>query len=170
MAYYNGKEWVSSFTPYTPPAPKTTIKSDPEVLATQKMLKAAGYDPGPLDGINGPLTQAALNKYNASQTTLVKRNTPNLDDGINYDVSTLTKGTGLYGTPIVGESASTGNNNQIAGTGTGTGLTQADLDAEYGKMYGDLTQYYNALAAETDPDYNENLVQLTPEELDEEIL
>jgi hypothetical protein len=67
MAYFNGKEWVSSDTPYTPPKPKTTIKPDPSVLATQKMLQAAGYNPGPLDGINGPKTKAALDAYNAAQ-------------------------------------------------------------------------------------------------------
>src|SRR5687767_14665638 len=34
-----------------------------EVLDMQKMLKAAGFDPGPLDGKFGPLTQAALKAY-----------------------------------------------------------------------------------------------------------
>lgn len=130
MAYYNGKEWVSSFTPYTPPAPKTTIKSDPEVLATQKMLKAAGYDPGPLDGINGPLTQAALSKYNnAKQKTVVKN-----------DVLKTGTSAGVTGDTANTTAASTGT-----GTGTGTGLTQDDLDAAYNKMYGDLTSFYQGL-------------------------
>ena len=34
-------------------------------LATQKQLKAAGYDPGPLDGVWGKRTQAAYDAYNS---------------------------------------------------------------------------------------------------------
>lgn len=34
-----------------------------EVLEMQRMLKAAGFDPGPLDGLFGPRTQAALRAY-----------------------------------------------------------------------------------------------------------
>lgn len=35
----------------------------PKVTEMQKMLKAAGFDPGPLDGKFGPLTQKALKAY-----------------------------------------------------------------------------------------------------------
>ena len=38
----------------------------PKVMEMQKMLKAAGFDPGPLDGKFGPLTQAALKSYQRS--------------------------------------------------------------------------------------------------------
>lgn len=52
-------------TPANPSTPRVT--SNPVTLATQQKLKAAGYDPGPLDGIMGPKTQAALSAYNAAQ-------------------------------------------------------------------------------------------------------
>ena len=37
----------------------------PQVLALQKQLLAAGFDPGPLDGIMGPRTRAAQAAFNA---------------------------------------------------------------------------------------------------------
>lgn len=53
---------------------------------------------------------------------------------------------------------------------------QAQLDAQaakqnpYDQMMADYKAQAEALAMETDPDYDENLVQLSPEELKEEIL
>lgn len=38
----------------------------PKVMEMQKMLKAAGFDPGPLDGKLGPLTQKALKAYQSA--------------------------------------------------------------------------------------------------------
>lgn len=40
---------------------------DPQVAIQQMMLKAAGYDPGPIDGIAGKQTQAALTAYNTAK-------------------------------------------------------------------------------------------------------
>jgi len=39
------------------------MASDTKVLAVQKFLRGAGYDPGPLDGIIGPLTLRAMERY-----------------------------------------------------------------------------------------------------------
>ena len=56
-------------TPAPPPsASPTPTKSaapspSPAVTALQTMLKAAGYDPGPIDGIDGPQTKAAYNAF-----------------------------------------------------------------------------------------------------------
>lgn len=38
-----------------------------DVLAMQRQLKASGYDPGPLDGIFGPRTLAAVKGYQSSR-------------------------------------------------------------------------------------------------------
>jgi len=40
--------------------------SGPDVLAVQQALKAAGFDPGPLDGIYGPLTASAVRRLQAA--------------------------------------------------------------------------------------------------------
>jgi len=40
---------------------------DWRVAQAQEQLKAAGYDPGPIDGILGPLTRMALRRYQDSQ-------------------------------------------------------------------------------------------------------
>jgi peptidoglycan hydrolase-like protein with peptidoglycan-binding domain len=36
------------------------------VKSLQTQLRDAGFDPGPIDGVVGPRTRAALQKYNAS--------------------------------------------------------------------------------------------------------
>mgnify|MGYP003970327187 CR=1 FL=1 len=43
--------------------------SDPNVRELQEDLKAAGFDPGPIDGIMGPQTQAAIDKRDAAEGT-----------------------------------------------------------------------------------------------------
>jgi Putative peptidoglycan binding domain len=40
---------------------------DWQVGQAQERLKAAGYNPGPIDGVLGPLTREALRRYQASQ-------------------------------------------------------------------------------------------------------
>ena len=37
--------------------------TDPAVRDLQQAMKALGHDPGPIDGIMGPRTKAALQKY-----------------------------------------------------------------------------------------------------------
>lgn len=46
------------------PSAQPTTKA--QVLALQKELKAQGYDPGPLDGVYGPKTAAAVAARNAA--------------------------------------------------------------------------------------------------------
>lgn len=64
-----------------PPEPvkgesKTTAspaKKDPtkeEIRQAQKLLKDSGFDPGPVDGILGPKTRAALEKFRSISATL----------------------------------------------------------------------------------------------------
>lgn len=42
-----------------------------DVLTVQKALKAHGFDPGPLDGADGPKTQAAVRAYQAARGLVV---------------------------------------------------------------------------------------------------
>lgn len=50
-----------------PKPPSSSPKGDSSVLTLQQQLKAAGFDPGPLDGIMGPRTKAAQEAYNKAQ-------------------------------------------------------------------------------------------------------
>jgi peptidoglycan hydrolase-like protein with peptidoglycan-binding domain len=43
-----------------------TISGNPKIRLAQERLKAAGFDPGPIDGILGPQTKSVLEKYRAS--------------------------------------------------------------------------------------------------------
>ena len=49
-----------------PTAPVNTVSGNQEIRQVQERLKAAGFDPGPIDGILGPQTKAALEKYRSS--------------------------------------------------------------------------------------------------------
>lgn len=44
--------------------------SDPVILAVQTALQSLGYSPGPLDGVIGPLTQAAVRAFQADHPPL----------------------------------------------------------------------------------------------------
>jgi peptidoglycan hydrolase-like protein with peptidoglycan-binding domain len=49
-----------------PTAPVNTVSGNQEIRQVQERLKAAGFDPGPIDGILGPRTKSALEKYRSS--------------------------------------------------------------------------------------------------------
>lgn len=55
--------------PPTPAPPSADIQtiSNGEVLEVQAWLKAFGFDPGPLDGMRGPQTVAAVKRYQAAR-------------------------------------------------------------------------------------------------------
>lgn len=42
------------------------VRGDPDVFQLQQVLAKAGYDPGPLDGIMGPRTEAAMQAYQSA--------------------------------------------------------------------------------------------------------
>jgi peptidoglycan hydrolase-like protein with peptidoglycan-binding domain len=49
-----------------PTPPVNTVSGNQEIRRTQERLKAAGFDPGPIDGILGSQTKSALEKYRSS--------------------------------------------------------------------------------------------------------
>ena len=48
-------------------ATAVSAQSGPDIERVQKSLKANGHDPGPIDGVNGPRTAAALKAYQKAQ-------------------------------------------------------------------------------------------------------
>jgi peptidoglycan hydrolase-like protein with peptidoglycan-binding domain len=64
----------------TPAVSINKVSGRPEIRLTQQRLKAAGFDPGPIDGILGAQTKSALEKYRSSQK--VKR--PNVEALADY--------------------------------------------------------------------------------------
>ena len=49
-----------------PTASFKTVSGSQEIRRAQERLKAAGFDPGPIDGVLGPQTKTALEKYRSS--------------------------------------------------------------------------------------------------------
>ena len=47
-------------------SPINTVAGNQEIRRAQEQLKAAGFDPGPIDGKMGPQTKSALEKYRSS--------------------------------------------------------------------------------------------------------
>ena len=56
---------ATAFAGETSKAPSTPAPSS-HVREVQEALQKSGYDPGPIDGIMGPRTKAALRKYVAA--------------------------------------------------------------------------------------------------------
>jgi hypothetical protein len=67
-AALTGLVWAAEPTS-PPPAAKAAVSRagarTSHVREVQQALVAAGYDPGPIDGIMGPRTKSALRKYSA---------------------------------------------------------------------------------------------------------
>ena len=65
-AAHTGPVWAAE-PASPPPAAKAAVSGagarTSHVREVQEALAAAGYDPGPIDGIMGPRTKAALRKY-----------------------------------------------------------------------------------------------------------
>ena len=57
------------------PATMTPLTQD-EIKEVQTRLKALAFEPGPIDGFSGPLTTAAIKKYEAARQ---RPQTGNLD-------------------------------------------------------------------------------------------
>ena len=53
--------------PLLPRAAKPPARQDAEIVKVQQALKAKGHDPGPVDGIFGPSTRAALQAFQKSE-------------------------------------------------------------------------------------------------------
>jgi peptidoglycan hydrolase-like protein with peptidoglycan-binding domain len=51
----------------TRPARRSSPARQPFLLEAQRALRDLGYDPGPIDGIFGPRTRAALEKYQTTE-------------------------------------------------------------------------------------------------------
>lgn len=94
-AYSPSTQYTSNITETVPKTttPKFTAPASNYSQATldmQKKLKAAGFDPGPLDGIIGPQTKAAQDAYNKAQTKPVNSYNPQTGVDI-YNGQTTTK-------------------------------------------------------------------------------
>jgi uncharacterized protein (TIGR02594 family) len=102
-----------------------------DILAVQRALKAQGFDPGPLDGLWGRLTAAAVKAFQAKNNLPLGLLTPDTERAILASAPPLQQATGLVwldeATRLLGlkEVAGSGSNPQI--------LEMAkDLDIDYG--------------------------------------
>jgi len=53
--------------PPSPRAAKPPARQDADIVKVQQALKERGHDPGPVDGIDGPSTRAALQAFQKSE-------------------------------------------------------------------------------------------------------
>ncbi|MCP5114979.1 MAG: peptidoglycan-binding protein [bacterium] len=53
------------------PAEEPAYGTGPEVKEIQRLLKAIGFDPKPIDGIPGPLTEAAIKDFQRARGLVV---------------------------------------------------------------------------------------------------
>jgi len=58
---------VSGDDDRTRPGRRSAPARPPIVLEAQRALRDLGYDPGPIDGIFGPRTRTALEKYQTTE-------------------------------------------------------------------------------------------------------
>jgi peptidoglycan hydrolase-like protein with peptidoglycan-binding domain len=63
---------VSMRKPSTTAERPSTSRPEADVRAAQEKLKDKGYDPGPIDGIWGPRTAAAVSEYQRKEKMTVK--------------------------------------------------------------------------------------------------
>lgn len=140
-------------------------------LDAQKKLKEAGYDPGPLDGIWGPRTQAAQDAYKASLTNPV---TP--VNNSSYGGGTYNPQTGINTYPNgQTEEKFTWENGVPTNAGTGAAIATPIIGGDSAIVpkldETSIMDYIQALQdaskSEDMPHYDPNLVQLTEEEKNE---
>jgi peptidoglycan hydrolase-like protein with peptidoglycan-binding domain len=62
-----GASSVSGEGDRTRPESRSAPARQPFVLEAQRALRDLGFDPGPIDGICGPKTRAALEKYQITE-------------------------------------------------------------------------------------------------------
>ena len=62
-----GSPFASVAQPKPVPHAKPSAGQDADILKVQQALKEKGHDPGPVDGILGPSTRAALQAFQKSQ-------------------------------------------------------------------------------------------------------
>lgn len=169
----------------TTPAASKSATTNP-TLEKQKMLKAAGYDPGPLDGISGPRTDAAYTAYKKSQTyqpagvtdprayqpAAPKPTAPKTNSTIAVTSTPITPNV-TTPAPVATPQATGQSTNQAVGkppisgdTPTGQGTIVADPEVDIQDM---IKQMKDAAKTEEAPHYQPNMVQLSEKELDEPI-
>lgn len=106
------------------------IFMDETVLALQKRLKAAGFDPGKLDGVMGPKTQAALNAEAISLGKPIGQGNENTKDWSDTDLAAIGSVFKVVGTtpramwPVIMYESKARPDAQNPRSGKATGLLQ----------------------------------------------